>query len=110
MTNKDLKRLRNRPKNSTKAHSDSLLITQESSQGIDAVPTSGKILDSNNFLNLVKLLLGFVNLADNREFFKRLIRNLYFEKYYLFLSTNYQVVSMKLPRYYTYKWKITDIK
>jgi hypothetical protein len=103
MTNKDLNRLRNRPKNLTKAYSESLLMTQESSQGFDAVLTSGKVSDSDNFINLVKLLLGFMNLIANMKFFKRIIRNLYFERYYLFLFINYQVVSINLPKFYTYK-------
>lgn len=84
MTNKDLNRLRNRPKNLTRAHSKSLLITHESLQGFDAVLTSGKVLDSDNFLNLVDLPLSLINLADNLKFFKRLIRNLYFKRYYFF--------------------------
>ena len=102
MTNEDLNILRNRPKNSTKVYSESLLMTQESSQGFDAVLTSGKVLDSDNYLNLIGLLLKFINLADNLKFFKRLIRNLYFKKYYLFLSINYQVISIKLSRIYKY--------
>jgi hypothetical protein len=102
MTNEDLNILRNRPKNSTKVYSESLLITQESSQGFDAVLTSGKVLDSDNFLNLIGLLLRFINLEYNLKFFKRLIRNLYFKKYYLFLSINYQVISIKLSRIYKY--------
>jgi hypothetical protein len=102
MTNKDLNRLRNRPKNPSKAYYESLLITQESSQGFDAVLTSGKVLDTDNYLNLIGLLLRFINLADNLKFFKGLIRNLYFKKYYLFLSINYQVVSIKLSRNYKY--------
>lgn len=102
MTNEDLNIFRNRPKNSTKVYSESLLITQESSLGYDAVLTSGKVLDSGNYLNLIGLLLRFINLADNLKFFKRLIRNLYFKKYYLFLSINYKVISIKLSRIYKY--------
>jgi hypothetical protein len=102
MTNEDLSILRNRPKNSTKVYSESLLITQESSQGFNAVLTSGKVLDSDNYLNLIGMLLRFINLADKLKFFKRLIRNLYFKKYYLFLPINYQVISIKLSRIYKY--------
>jgi hypothetical protein len=94
MTNEDLSILRNRPKNSTKVYSESLLITQESSQGFNAVLTSGKVLDSDNYLNLIGMLLRFINLADKLKFFKRLIRNLYFKNityFYLSIIKLYQL-------------------
>lgn len=102
MTNKDLNRLRNRPENLTREHSAPLLVIQDSSPECDAVLTSVKLSDPDNFLNLVDLLFRFLDLADNLEMYKRLIRNLYFEKYY-FLSINCQVLLIKLPRFYTYK-------
>jgi hypothetical protein len=103
MTNKFLNRLRNRSTNLTKEYSESLLISQKSAQRYDSVLPFEKVLDPDNFLNLVNLLLRFSSLADNLVLFKKLIRNLYFESYYFFSSINCQVLSIKLPICYTYK-------
>ena len=100
MTNKYLNKFRNRPENLTIEYFQPLLITQDSSPGCDVVQTSGKFLNLDVFLNLKFLLLRFLNIANNLKIFKRLIRNLCFEKHY-FLSITCQVLPFKSTRFYT---------
>ena len=53
MTNKDLNAIRNDILNLTREYSELFVAKQKFSPGNDAIPVSGKVLDPEDFVNLV---------------------------------------------------------
>ena len=71
MLSKGLKEFRKSTMNLNLEYSESLFVTQESSQGNEAVSASDKVSALENFFNLVDSLLGFLIHLDNFEIFQQ---------------------------------------